>query len=433
MKNNIKNVMKILLLSCITSLVTTSCEYKEVADAEYSDQILYMPGAKSGIYRVNEISQNNAPYRYRLDMENKKVIVPLGIYRAGVNNKGNVNVDIIIENQIVQEFIAGGELTDEESGLTSEILPQDKFSVPSSVQIKSGEEKATFDLAIDLQFLLDNLHKRYATAVKIINSNIKINEALSYLVIDFDTDFLIARPGFTYSSEKNGTTVTFTNTTAFGVNYKWDFGDGATSDEENPKPHTYPSLGAYNVKLSATSVTGEIIEYTSIVHLWEDITETYILNPGPFKRSDRPTGKVGILQDWSYTPNVLASNGKGGYYLENGGVMDFYSSSADLINAKIYQSLQLPQGAYKIAFTPYKFTGTNTCYLVVYKGSELPDINNIENNPDVLGNYLWNEDVGEIEQGVEFSLDSNQNITIGFVVSNQAKSRLQISAVNLYR
>ena len=142
MKNNIKNVMKILLLSCITSLVTTSCEYKEVADAEYSDQILYMPGAKSGIYRVNEISQNNAPYRYRLDMENKKVIVPLGIYRAGVNNKGNVNVDIIIENQIVQEFIAGGELTDEESGLTSEILPQDKFSVPSSVQIKSGEEKA---------------------------------------------------------------------------------------------------------------------------------------------------------------------------------------------------------------------------------------------------------------------------------------------------
>ena len=113
--------------------------------------------------------------------------------------------------------------------------------------------------------------------------------------------------------------------------------------------------------------------------------------------------------------------------------MDFYSSSADLTNAKIYQSLQLPQGAYKIAFTPYKFTGTNTCYLVVYKGSELPDINNIENNPDVLGSYLWNEDVGEIEQGVEFSLDSNQNVTIGFIVSNQAKSRLQISSVNLYR
>ena len=77
MKNNIKNGIKILLISCIASLVTTSCEYKEIADAEYSDQILYMPGAKSGIYRVNEISQNNAPYRYRLDMENKKVIVEI--------------------------------------------------------------------------------------------------------------------------------------------------------------------------------------------------------------------------------------------------------------------------------------------------------------------------------------------------------------------
>lgn len=53
MKNNIKNGIKILLISCIASLVTTSCEYKEVADAEYSDQILYMPGAKSGIYSIS--------------------------------------------------------------------------------------------------------------------------------------------------------------------------------------------------------------------------------------------------------------------------------------------------------------------------------------------------------------------------------------------
>ena len=433
MKNNIKNSIKTLLVSGLAALAVTSCEYKEVTDAEYGEQLLYMPAARAGIYKVDEIAPDNAPFRYRLDTENKKVIIPLGIYRGGVDNKGNVNAEIAVEEQIVQILISEGELTDDEDETTSEILPQNKFTVPSSVQIKSGEEQATFDMVIDLQFLLDNLHKRFATAVRIVSSNIKINEALSFLVIDFNTDFLLAKPGFTYSSEKNGTVATFTNTTTFGVSYKWDFGDGTTSTEENPKPHTYPSLGAYNVKLSVTGVTGEVFEYSEVVHLWEDITETYILNPGPFKRSDKPTGKVGTLEDWDYTPNVLATSGKGGYYLENGGVMDFYSSSADLVNAKIYQSFDLAKGAYKAAFTPYRYTGTNTCYFVVVKGAELPDIDNIEGNPDVLGRYLWNEDIGETEQGAEFNLDSDQKITLGFVVSNEAKSRLQISMVNLYR
>jgi PKD repeat protein len=45
-------------------------------------------------------------------------------------------------------------------------------------------------------------------------------------------------------------TVHFTNASVGGVAYHWDFGDGSTSDNENPD-HTYAQDGAYQVTLIA--------------------------------------------------------------------------------------------------------------------------------------------------------------------------------------
>ena len=51
---------------------------------------------------------------------------------------------------------------------------------------------------------------------------------------------------------KTGEEVTFTNSTVDGVSYSWDFGDGETSDVENPT-HTYESFGDYTATLTAYS------------------------------------------------------------------------------------------------------------------------------------------------------------------------------------
>ena len=51
-------------------------------------------------------------------------------------------------------------------------------------------------------------------------------------------------------------TVAFTDTsTGDPTKWKWDFGDGATSTQQNPK-HKYSKIGSYTVKLTATNAKG---------------------------------------------------------------------------------------------------------------------------------------------------------------------------------
>ncbi|WP_292423612.1 PKD domain-containing protein [Methanoregula sp.] len=51
--------------------------------------------------------------------------------------------------------------------------------------------------------------------------------------------------------------VTFTDKSSNGpTSWKWDFGDGATSTDQNPS-HTYTTLGSYTVTLTASNVNGQ--------------------------------------------------------------------------------------------------------------------------------------------------------------------------------
>jgi gliding motility-associated-like protein len=50
-------------------------------------------------------------------------------------------------------------------------------------------------------------------------------------------------------------TVNFTNTSTFPASYFWDFGDGATSNFQNPA-HTYTTYGSFHVKLVVTNFVG---------------------------------------------------------------------------------------------------------------------------------------------------------------------------------
>jgi glucose/arabinose dehydrogenase/type 1 glutamine amidotransferase len=58
------------------------------------------------------------------------------------------------------------------------------------------------------------------------------------------------------SVQSNPLTVAFTGGKSGGVSYAWDFGDGSTSTEANPK-HTYARVGSYDAKLTVTYADGE--------------------------------------------------------------------------------------------------------------------------------------------------------------------------------
>ncbi|GHH65182.1 ThuA domain-containing protein [Promicromonospora soli] len=58
------------------------------------------------------------------------------------------------------------------------------------------------------------------------------------------------------SVQSDPLTVAFTGDRSGGVSYAWDFGDGTTSTEANPR-HTYPRVGSYDAKLTVTYADGE--------------------------------------------------------------------------------------------------------------------------------------------------------------------------------
>lgn len=63
---------------------------------------------------------------------------------------------------------------------------------------------------------------------------------------------------FTFSSDTNmraPVKVLFVNTSKNGATYLWDFGDGTTSTEDNPK-HIYTQGGTYTITLTATGAGG---------------------------------------------------------------------------------------------------------------------------------------------------------------------------------
>ena len=67
-------------------------------------------------------------------------------------------------------------------------------------------------------------------------------------------------------SKDNALKVSFTNTSENAESYKWDFGDGETSTEENPV-HEYSEEGSYDVVLTATNADGVSTDVTNTVQV----------------------------------------------------------------------------------------------------------------------------------------------------------------------
>lgn len=133
-----------------------------------------------------------------------------------------------------------------------------------------------------------------------------------------------------YTVSVDGLTATFTNQTKGVTTYKWDFGDGETSAEQNPV-HTYASKGKYVPTLYVSTGSGQKFEGSTVLR---------ISKGSPVKLDDNS------LSDWdTLNHNVINSGVKGGifrkvkfdyngeyiyFYIEmaskksNGDIFDFY-------------------------------------------------------------------------------------------------------------
>ncbi len=69
--------------------------------------------------------------------------------------------------------------------------------------------------------------------------------------------------GFTY--QVGGLTAVFTNNSANGVSYSWDFGDGSSPSSETNPSHTYGQVGVYTVTLTVTNECGTVTATSDVV------------------------------------------------------------------------------------------------------------------------------------------------------------------------
>lgn len=257
---NRKEITKLMLLLFVVALTISACEFgTPIRDAEYPEQLIYLPAAVQGPFIIADVAKRigDAPvegstFRYVVDTDSREFIVPLGVYRSGINNAGEFSVDILINNDTINDLIAAGD-----SVIT--LLPSGEYTVDNSVIMPDGEELAKFNLAIDLDFLLNNYPTSvYALGVSISSPDRETSPGLGTAVILIHTSMMKATSGFSYNpDDTDPTIINFLNTSSMAVSYLWNFGDGSeTSVEENPT-HSYSAPGTYKVVLSANGVTGD--------------------------------------------------------------------------------------------------------------------------------------------------------------------------------
>lgn len=230
-------------------------------DAEYPEQLIYMPTAyyNNSQYLINDINRirgelpiEGNPYKYVIDVEKGEFRVPLAVYRSGINNDGAFTVNINVNNDTIAKI--NENRTDKYI-----LIPSDKYSLVKQVEMEDGKEIAKFDLIVNLDFLRDNFpDKLYAIGVNISSDQRSVNPKLSTTIVVIYTNIIKPTANFTFSfDDADNKKVLFNNTSLMSEKYQWNFGDGsAVSDDRSPS-HVYSTKGTYTVTLTAIGITGD--------------------------------------------------------------------------------------------------------------------------------------------------------------------------------
>ena len=447
MKKQNKNFLMWIFLFGIISTLIGSCTYQEIGDADYPNQKIYMPSAIDGIYLVNDTNSTSGIFRYELDLVNNKLIIPLGVYRSGINNNGNVTVDVKINNDTVNRLITSGSAIDD-NGANLELIPASAYTITSSAIIQSGDGNAKITLSVDLDYIASQANKRLALGVEISSSLLEVDASKHLTVLELNTNFIVPTAKFKYIvDKKDDKKLIFYNLSSYATKCVWDFGDGnSITSQKDTVFHSFSDYTTYNVKLTVTGISGKPVIRTIPIRIWENTTSLYIKNPGnEFDRSDARTSLVGNLADWITTDNlkVLSSGVLYGGFLRDykkgdvvyKGLMDFYKKDA-LIDGKIYQTITLPAGNYRLTSIILDMLGKNDCYFAVVEGTEFPNASQM-GETSVISNLFF-DSMGSEELELFFDLDTQKTVTIGFVVNTETAPKgemneVLIQSVGLYK
>ena len=181
-----RNIYKITkhsgLLLFTLLCVISACEYQRVADVDYPDQVLYLPASVEGVFDVDKkvvcvsVPTEGCPNRYWVDDANNQLVIPMGVYRSGINNSGDVIVHIKANSDTINSLIDSNVL------LGTMLIPRDKMIFPESVVVLDGNDLGVFNLLIDLNFIKENPFN-CAIGIEIESDDREVNQLLNTAVV----------------------------------------------------------------------------------------------------------------------------------------------------------------------------------------------------------------------------------------------------------
>jgi PKD domain len=239
----IKNGISLLALT----LVVGACQYKDLEEAVYPDQLVYLPASVGGVYDVSTVPTIISSARYSVDLGAKKLNIPLGIVRSGVDYGGEFSATLVANADTINKLVAA-------SKLTADVLAAENFTLPTAVTGENGKGNAPFVLSLNLDYLRNNATKKFAVGVTMTDAKPSRNVGLSTAIVTIDAKIL--KPIANFTSKVTAKSVTFSNTSTYGVTYSWNFGDGSTLSTLAAPTYTYAAAGTYTVTLTTTGITG---------------------------------------------------------------------------------------------------------------------------------------------------------------------------------
>ncbi|MFC7524118.1 BT_3987 domain-containing protein [Parapedobacter sp. GCM10030251] len=189
MKKTIKRKYFPVLIGILVVLVAFGCgKYQELADADYPDQVIYMPAAGQ-LYHLTEpkdtydVPTPGNPYRFRIDEGTNKVIIPLGVVRGGIANSGSVSITVTDRPDTVSTLIDKGQLQ-------AQLVPASAYALPTTVVLADGSDAVSFELTLDLPFLLSHPGQVFAVGLSISSAERKTNPDKETTIVVIDTNLL---------------------------------------------------------------------------------------------------------------------------------------------------------------------------------------------------------------------------------------------------
>ncbi|RYY23802.1 MAG: DUF5013 domain-containing protein [Chitinophagaceae bacterium] len=170
----------------------------------------------------------------------------------------------------------------------------------------------------------------------------------------------------------------------------------------------------------------------------------YLKNPGnPFIAADKQPGQTrwGNLKDWTANEAARSHGGFGGFSSDNSGTMNMESGwgSPQILNGKIYQTVNLPAGDYYFDISGGNWAGgenflkaQDPAYSIVAPGLDtLPDYNAILTTAGIHYQLLVKPPA--TQPLINFQLDAPGKVTFGVVVNyTQTEQGFKSKQVFLY-